>query len=69
MTCTILEICPKEQCVYPSDNPVFVSNIREIMGYCPAVDMYFDEEKQEEYLLSKIPKGKRRIGQQKGWKR
>lgn len=65
MTCSNKK-CPKEICAYPTDNPVFEQNIREIMGYCPLVDMYFDEEIQEAYELSKIPKGKRRMGQQKG---
>lgn len=69
MTCSNIEKCIKEECPYPSDNPVFDSNIRELHGYCPLVDMYFDEEKQEEYRLSKIPKNKRRVGQQKGWRR
>lgn len=64
MTCSN-EKCPKEICPYPSDNPVFGSNIREMIGYCPIVDMYFNHEKQEAYELSKIPKGIGRVGQQK----
>ncbi len=65
MTCSNKK-CPKEEgCPYPSDNPVFNSNIREITGYCPFADTYLDKEKQEAYELSKIPLGKRRVGQQK----
>ena len=67
MTCPN-EKCEKE-CPYPPDNPMFDSNVRELYGYCPLVDMYFNEEAQEAYELSKIPKGKGRIGQQKQFRR
>jgi hypothetical protein len=61
-----LEKCKREMCAYPpTDLSVFVKNIRELYGYCPVADMYFDEERQEAYELSKIPIGKRRMGQQK----
>ena len=69
MPCLNEEKCPREGCPYPTENEFFVSNIRELNGYCPVVDMYFGEEKQEAYELSKIPKGKGRVGQQKQWRR
>jgi len=61
MTCINEKHCPRVLCAYPTGNPVFNSNIRELIGYCPLVDMYFDEEKQEAYELSKIPKGKNKV--------
>lgn len=52
--------CTKN-CPYSDAGKEFYKRI----GYCPFADTYFDPEKQEEYLNSKLPLGKRRVGQQK----
>jgi len=69
MPCPIEKKCPKEICVYPPTDPMFLKNIRELYEYCPVVDMYFNEEIQEAYELSKIPISKRRKKKKKGRKR
>ena len=62
MACPNEERCPREEgCPYPPTDAIFVHCIRDLYEYCPVVDMYFDEEKQEAYELSKIPKGKGRM--------
>lgn len=57
MSCTINH-CPKDHCPYPPTDPMFMLNIRELYGYCPYANIYFDLARQEEYEASKKKKQK-----------